>query len=273
VAPSTIANQVRRLGRHCLLFQAKHGPAGPPKEPVVLDGFQSFEFSQYWPLDLNVLVGSSSHFVYGYNVAELRRSGSMTRRQTARRLRLEDLHGRPDPQATRKQVEKLLRRVTGGPCELHLVSDMHSSYRKAVSRMDGWTIHHQTVSSRDARTPKNPLWPVNLVDLLMRHGGANHKRETIAFSKRAQSVLARVAVFQVWRNYVKGTSERDGRKSASPAMKLGLMPCRLSMEEVLKERIPPTHMVLPEELEEMYYERVSSRQQRGQRRHRLTYAA
>jgi len=35
---------------------------------------------------------------------------------------------------------------------------------------------------------------VNLADLLLRHTGANHKRETIAFSKRRQGALYRVAI-------------------------------------------------------------------------------
>ena len=44
------------------------------------------------------------------------------------------------------------------------------------------------------RTPQNPLFPVNLSDLLIRHTGGNHKRETIAFSKRRQGALYRIAV-------------------------------------------------------------------------------
>jgi hypothetical protein len=38
-------------------------------------------------------------------------------------------------------------------------------------------------------TAQNPLFPVNLADLLLRHSSANHKRETIAFSKRRQGAM------------------------------------------------------------------------------------
>jgi transposase-like protein len=116
VAHSTVLNQVRRLGRHCLLFEQLHGPKGPPTESVVLDGLESFEMSQFWPFDLNAVVGSRSHHVRGFNAAELRRSGRMTAAQRRRRAELGERHGRPDPRATEKQVEVLLRRVTGGPC-------------------------------------------------------------------------------------------------------------------------------------------------------------
>ena len=47
------------------------------------------------------------------------------------------------------------------------------------------------------RTPQNPLFLANVLDLLIRHNGSNHKRETIAFSKRRQSAAERLAVLQV----------------------------------------------------------------------------
>lgn len=273
VAHSTVLNQARRLGRHCLLYELRHAPPGTPREPLVLDGLRSFEYSQYWPFDLNHVVGASTHYGYGFNLAELRRSGTMTRRQKARRAQLERLHGRPSPQATREQVERLLRRLTGGPCRFELHTDEHRAYVEALRRMTGWTVVHRRTSSKAARTPKNPLWPVNLADLLMRHGGANHKRETIAFSKRAQSALLRAAVHQAWRNWVKGRREREGKRSPSPAMLRGLAKRRLSVEEVLSERLFPSRVELPADLAEVYWERVPTRQLSRLRSHELKYAA
>ena len=34
--------------------------------------------------------------------------------------------------------------------------------------MEGWSVRHEPTSSKEARTPRNPLWPVNLLDLLVR---------------------------------------------------------------------------------------------------------
>jgi hypothetical protein len=269
---STVLNQARRLGRHCLLFQHHHAPPGPPEEPIVLDGLRSFELSRYWPFDLHHAVGAHSHFVHGFNLAPLRRSGSMTSRQRRRRALLEKRHGRPDPQATRERAEALLRRITGGPCRLELRTDEHPAYRQAVRRMHGWQVRHQRTSSKAPRTPQNPLWPVNLVELLARHGGANHKRKTIAFSKRAQSVLLRAAVFQVWRNFVKGRRESEGKRSRSPAMLRRLLRRRLSVADVLQERLFPRRVGLPPELEEFYWERTPTRQLPRLRRHELVYA-
>ena len=119
VSHSTIRHLSDRLGRHCLLFHERMRPKTCPAEPLVLDGFRTFEHSQYWPMDLNLVVGTSL-FVYGFNDAELRRSGTMRPPQVVKRQILEKKYGRPDPQATRKRVEELLRRVVppGGSVEL-----------------------------------------------------------------------------------------------------------------------------------------------------------
>ena len=110
VSHATVQRQVERLGRHCLLVHERLRPRGAPPEPLVLDGLRSFESGQFWPFDLQLVVGVS-HFVYGFNDAELRRSGTMTPAQRRQRARLELRYGRPDPQATRLAVEELLGRL------------------------------------------------------------------------------------------------------------------------------------------------------------------
>src|SRR6266571_1363992 len=94
-SPQTIALHAARLGRHCLLFHERLRPTGPLSEPLALDGFQSFEWSQYHPTLYHVVVGKDSHFFHGFTDSELRRSGSMRPVQKARRLELEREHGRP----------------------------------------------------------------------------------------------------------------------------------------------------------------------------------
>jgi hypothetical protein len=168
---------IHRLGRHCLFFHEQNRPDKTPDEPLVLDGFRTFEHSQYWPMDINLLIGSS-HFVYGFNDAELRRSGTMRPAPQVKRRILEKKFGRPDPQATQKQVEELLRRVVQPGGTIVLRSDEHQAYPRAMKRLSDRRFHHETTS--------NPLFPVNLADMLLRHSISNHKRETIAFSKRRQ---------------------------------------------------------------------------------------
>lgn len=256
VSHSTIRHLTERLGRHCLLFHESLRPRTAPTEPLVLDGFRTFEHSQYWPMDLNLLVGTS-HYVYGFNEAELRRSGTMRPAQREKRARLEKQLGRPDPEATRKQVEELLRRIVPPGARACIRSDEHPSYPRAMKRLRDRSFQHETISSKVPRTTRNPLFPVNLADLLLRHSSANHKRETIAFSKRRQGILYRAAIWMVWRNYIKSRSENGGEPP--PARALGLIEKTLTVEALLARRIFPDRVKLSQWLSKCYFGRIPTR--------------
>lgn len=269
VSHTTVQRQVERLGRHCLLLHEKLRPTGPPREGLVLDGLRSFEASQYWPFDLNVLVGRS-HFIYGFNDAELRRSGSMKPAQRSKRSRLEQRFGKPEPQATRSAVQELMGRIVPWGASARLDCDEHRAYPQALRRLKGRRIELRQTSSREARTLANPLFPANLADLLLRHTGANHKRETIAFSKRRQSALYRAAIWTVWRNYVKSSSER--RRSPPPGVRLGVIPERLQTQEILVRRLFVWRVALGDWLTRCYYARIPTRSLPEAREHRRRYA-
>jgi len=269
VSHSTIQRWTERLGRHCLLFHERLRPKAAPAEPLVLDGFRSFEHSQYWPMDLNLLVGAS-HYVYGFNDVELRRSGAMRPSQRLKRARLENRHGRPDPRATRRQVQELLRRIVPPGGVARIRSDEHPAYPQAMRRLRDRSFHHEPTPSTAARTTQNPLFPVNLADLLLRHCGANHKRETIAFSKRRQGALYRAAIWVVWKNYIKSLSEN--RRDAPPAKRLGLIARALTVREVLAHRLLPDREPLSGWLEACYFGRIPTRALGACRVHRAKYA-
>jgi len=235
----------------------------------VLDGVRAFESGRTWPFDLNLLVGVS-HFVYGFNDAELRRSGRLTSAQVRQRTRLEARFGRPCPEATRIAVEELVGRIVPQGARAEVRSDRHQAYTCALKRLLGRGIRHTTTSSRSPRTTRNPLFPANLADLLLRHTGANHKRQTIAFSKRRQAALYRAALFTVWRNYLKPTSER--RRDAPPAVRLGVIRRRLGVEEILEKRLFPWRVPLGDWLTACYYARIPTRCLPTSREHRRRFA-
>ena len=62
----TIMRHCERLGRHCLLFQQQFRDLAPVDEPIVADGFESFEYSQYYPCHFHLVVGSESHFLHAF---------------------------------------------------------------------------------------------------------------------------------------------------------------------------------------------------------------
>lgn len=244
-SPSTIQEQMRRLGRHALLLLEKHRPLGPIEEPLVVDGFESFAYSQYHPLYLNVVVGAHSHYVYAFTHSPMRRKGTMTAGQRKRRAAIEAEDGRPDPKAIELGTFKALSLAARHPQALVVRSDEHKAYPRALRRLVGYAITHERTSSRLARRPSNPLFPVNRLDLLLRHNGSNHKRETIAFSKRHQSVVERAAWLIAWHNLVKSFSERhDG---GTPAMRVGLEQKAYTVSQLLDRRLFPAHGGLPSE--------------------------
>jgi transposase-like protein len=270
VSPKTVDDQLSRLGRHCMLYHYQRvGGMGAPAS-VVVDGFETFELSQYYPFHFNLCVEKDTDFVLGFTDSELRRKGRMTPEQKARRRALEALHGRPDPGAVRKQMAALLRDTVGGAREITIHSDEHPAYPVAMKRLPVKITHHVT-PGKDPRNVHNPLFPVNLLDLLIRHSQAGHKRETIAFAKRRAASAERLAIFVVWRNYIKGRREKK-RGSPTPAMCRGIAEGPVTPGELLSRRLFFDHIRLPQRWREYYERSIRTRALGRHRTHHLIYA-
>jgi transposase-like protein len=269
--PTTVMRHAARLGRHALLWLHLHRPRRLVSEPLVIDGFESFAFSQYHPLHLNLVVGARSHYVYAFTHCELRRKGRMKERQKRRRAMLEARYGRSDPRGIEKAMAAALSLAVPQPQALVIRSDEHDDYPRAVRRLKRCEVVHECTSSKQARTSGNPLFPVNRLDLLLRHNSANHKRETIAFSKRHQAVVERAALLVLWQNFAKPFSERHG--GGTPAMRLGLSERRVSLREILQRRLFPQRVMLPPVWAAYYRREVPTRRILNERRHQLRLAA
>ncbi len=267
---TTLMRQCSRLARHALLYLRQHAPQGPLAEHVVLDGFEGYAYSQYHPCYLNLVVGSVSHYVHAFTESELRRKGSMTAAQRRRRARIEHRVGRPDPKAIEKASEAALRIAVPEPQHVVVHSDDHHAYPRALNRMVGWSFTHHVTASKQARTAHNPLFPVNRLDLLTRHSSANHKRETIAFSKSRQGVIDRAAILMLWLNFVKPFSERRG--GGTPAMRLGLRQRPETVRSLLRERLFPSLVALPAPWQDYYWRAVPTRELARGRPHTLKLA-
>src|SRR5262245_11344285 len=270
---TTVARHSGRLRRLALLYLWLHRPRGLIREPLVGDGFESFAFSQYHPHYLNLIVGADSHYCYAFTFTELRRKGRMTAAQKRRRAALERAFGRPDPRGIETGTALALRLAVPEPQALTFRSDEHTDYPRALARLrrGGYTIRHEMTPSVQARTAGNPLFPVNRLDLLLRHNSANHKRETIAFSKLNLGAIGRAAWLIVWQNFTKPFSERHG--GGTPAMRLGLRDRKVSIRELLSERLFPTRVELPREWARYYWGEVPTRRIPNARCHRLKLAA
>jgi hypothetical protein len=242
-----------------------------PFVDIVIDGLVTFEYSQYHPYEILAAVDRNSSFFIHFADAERRRSGTMTAYQKKRREILEAYHLRPDPKAVTTATVEVLSVSLEGAVRAHVWSDKHRAYPVAIRRVGGCAIEHETVDSRARRTRRNPLFEVNCLDMLIRHCLKDHTRETIAFGKRRQHSIYRLAVFLVWRNYIKLRRER--RCLATPAMQIGLLDRALTEEEVQARRLFVSQVEMTEVWTQYYWRRVETRPLAVNRRHELRFAA
>jgi hypothetical protein len=268
-APASVDHQIARLGRHCLLFHQLFWQNTSSQGPVVIDGFESFEFSQYFPFHLHLAVEARTGFFIHFTDSPLRRKGRMTPYQKRRRAELEERLGRPDPRAVEKDMAELLEVALRGRQEAVIRSDDHRAYPRSLAQIACRT-RHEVTGSKERRDNRNPLWEVNLLELLIRHGQSQHKRETIAWSKRRQGSAEGLAMVLVWRNYIKFRWEKRCRKT--PAMLKGLSGQPLEVSGVLQARIFRTRLELPPRWSEYYDRLVQTPALRFNRRHELKFA-
>ncbi len=264
-SPETVAHHIARLGRHCLLIQAQELQRIPALEEIAIDGFETFEWSQYFPFHHNVAVDVASGYFLYHTDSPLRRKGRMRAQQKRRRAQLELTFGKAPARAVEDGVRDLLI-----PIESAVIrSDDHRAYPRAIKALER-PVAHLITSSKERRDQRNPLWEVNLLDLMIRHSTAAHKRETIAWAKRRQSSVERLAILQVWRNYMKRRWEKSERRT--PAMILGLASRPWQPTDLLKERLFFGRCSVSACWERYYRREVRTAALAINRTHRLRYA-
>ena len=238
---------------------------------IAIDGLVTFEQSQYLPYEIVAAVDRPSSFILHAAEAERRRSGTMTDQQRKKRAAMEKVHGRADPKSVMRALVEVLSVSLKGAVWAQVWSDKHQTYPRAITKIRSCEIVHERIDARRPRTARNPLFEVNVLDMLLRHCLKDHTRETIAFAKRRQHSMYRLAIFVVWRNCIK--LRREKRCRETPAMLRGLLDRRLTEEEVLGRRLFVSQVELPQSWDDYYWRRVETRVLKVNRRHRLKYAA
>jgi transposase-like protein len=217
-APSTVTRLAARIGRHCMLLleRALQSIDPPLTEAIVLDHFETFEFTQDFPFGVATAVGSASWFVYAIDPAPHRRTG---RRSPAQQKRLDRRPARQHHGGYEASSLRMIRRLlslNGDAGTLKLIADDHPAYRAAVARLDEPDRVQLETRPNPKRGPKGSprsseavardqaLFPADLLHALCRHSLAAHKRQTIAFGRRLNALMERFFVFIAWRNFVPG---------------------------------------------------------------------
>ena len=214
LSPDSVSNRIERLARQAIAFHTDNLAGLQLAEDLAADGFESFCGSQFFPNNINLLVGERSQLVYFFNYVLLRRKGRMTETQKRKCAELEKQVTYPQ-----RAVEKSFLELLGVIKELMkqrqqqritLHTDTKQDYTRAL-RSFNWfddqqragSFSHQTTSSRQARTAANPLFPVNYMDREIRKDIANHRRETVCQARNVCNMLNRLMLYFHWHNYFK----------------------------------------------------------------------
>jgi hypothetical protein len=161
-----------------------------------------------------------------------------------------------------RMLEVLVPHLPPG-ARLRLLTDNHPAYKPAVAlHPAARRIDHRAYPnpprgpkgsprSAAARARDEALFPVDQLHALWRHSCAHHRRETIAFARRINAAVERGYLTAVWRNFVKGRSERKPDRT-TPAMRLGLAEQPWNWPRVLARRLFATRVSLPEAWRRVY---------------------
>ena len=116
------------------------------------------------------------------------------------------------------------------------------------------------------------MYPVDQLHMLLRHSRADQKRETIAFGRRLNAIMERLHLATVWRNFIKGRSERRPDPD-TPAMHVGLTDRPWTWECLLSRRLFPRRANLTPVLRDIYWRSWITPVLPTNRPHRLRHAA
>ena len=238
-----------RLGRHAILFNAGCRDAiASIGEPVVHDHFETFIGRQDHALGIGTAVGSESWFVYDIDPAPHRGSGRRPDRTPQEPLRV----NRPYVASIRRTILGLLPKVSAQKT-LELRVDGRVDYRTATRQTSIQSRVELRVYPNPKRgpkgTPRSPeaierdhaMFPVDQLHQLLRHTCSDHKRETISFGRRLESIVGRAHLMAVWKNVIKARSERKPDRT-TPAMRVGLTPEPWHWQRVLAQRLFPSRV-------------------------------
>ena len=208
-----VANRVTRLSHSALALMDEATSQLSLAENLVIDGFESFVRSQYFPLNVNIAAGADSQFLYALSLSPLRRKGRMSPLQRQRRTMI-DAHWRPPIGSVRGGMQLVLEDLSGAITRgctsgrLVIYSDEHKSYPQAIAATCGLTplmhsglLSHVTISSKVARTTRNRLFAVNYIDRQIRKNMGDHVRETVKQAREANCLMQRMALFAASHNF------------------------------------------------------------------------
>ena len=229
-------NKQRKMARTCRLLHDNLSPSLPPARTYLLDEEETYETASIRPLTMPVVIEKETWFVVSTAVGRIRRLAAEGTRRRARQD-LEELESGPRPDESRKCVEQALRelarRLPSGAVALR--SDQKASYGVIARELFGDRLEHATTPGKRIRTSSNPLFSINTTMAMTRDNMGRLRRRSWLVTKKGERLQHHLALFVVYRNYVRRRFNRD-QEHETPAQILKLLPRQLRRHEVLAWR-------------------------------------
>lgn len=211
---SLLSNRIDRLGRQGLALHSRFLKKQQRCEDICIDGFVSFDRSQYFPSEIPIAVGADSQFIIDASHCNRRRSGKQTPEQSAKSKVLY-ASTRMEKGGIMRSFREVLDTALGvQPPEQYrpfiLRTDEKPDYARVIYSHPQFI--YQTESNRFVfwRTPSwlprnhtNPLFSSNYTEREIRKDQANHHRESVCFNRDSANGMMRLWTYLVWHNYLK----------------------------------------------------------------------
>ena len=222
----------RKLARHLRRLHLNLQRPFDEGASFQLDELETFEgLRTLRPLTVAILIEKRSRYLVWAEAATIPARHRKTR------------HGRRREERARKDgsrracLRTLARaaRLCGSLSTIVFETDEKKSYPAALRTAFGRTrpIVHRRTSSKRVRDVSNPLFAINQTEALARDLLGRLRRQSWLVSKKRRYLDLGLAVFLAWRNLVRRRFNQD---DCSPAASLGLVPRRLSEEELCSWR-------------------------------------
>ena len=239
----TIAHRLQLLGAHCRDFHRRRLALARARGGLVgrfqLDELETFEHSRrLQPVTVPVLIERRSYFIVDVQTAALPCRGRLSAKDREKKKEREAEFG-VRRSGSREAVETCFDTLAKAhvPRGSVLVeTDMKTSYRTILAKRFGSRVAHARHSSKAKRDYGNPLFPINHTLAMMRDGISRLVRRTWAASKLRVRLERHAWIWAVWRNYVRGVTNRA--PETSPAMAIGVEEKRWRMVEICAWKVP-----------------------------------
>lgn len=235
VSPTTTQRKMRKLSRTCALLHQNLSRTMPQHRTYLLDEEETYETASIRPLTVPIVLEDSAWFIVATGVGSIRRLAPAGTTRRGRQRRDEAKHGKR-PDESRQCVGEVLKQLRQrSPGRIQLLTDQKSSYATLALEVFGDDVAHATTAGTAPRTFRNPLFPINSMIAMSRDGCGRLRRKSWLVSKLAKWLRGQLAIFTVFRNYVRRRFNKD-KPHETPAFLLRLLPRQLQPYEVTRWR-------------------------------------